>query len=70
MYDWIILIREQDSKTLLYRWVSYRHRAGTKDIASFNTLGALRRFVRHHCLNLAQKVRAFNQRTKETLDIV
>ena len=62
MNVWIVQIKVCDP---LARWTAYRHRDGSKDVAHFGTLGALRRFVKHHCLSLGQGCRAYNEVTKE-----
>jgi hypothetical protein len=63
MKDWIIQTHHRDERTKTERWIAYRHRDGSKNVARFNTLGALRRFVKHHCLALGQRCRAHNEAT-------
>lgn len=63
--NWTVQIRLSDPRAKTARWVTYRHRDGSKDVARFTTLGALRRFVKHHCLALGQACRAHNEVTKE-----
>lgn len=65
MQDWIIQTQVRDPQAKTARWVTHRHRDGSKHVARFETLGALRRFVKHHCLALGQPCRAHNEVTKE-----
>jgi hypothetical protein len=63
--NWTIQIRLTEPRAKTARWVTYRHRNGSKNVARFNTLGALRRFVKHHCLALSQTCRAHNEVSHE-----
>jgi hypothetical protein len=63
--NWIVQTQVRDPVAKTARWVAYRHRDGAKDVARFTTLGALRRFVKHHCLALGQPCRAHNEVTHE-----
>jgi len=65
MKDWVIQVFEFDKATKTGRWVTYRHRDGPKNVAEFETFGALRWFVKHHCLALVSRARGFNQHTNE-----
>lgn len=59
--NWIVETQSVDKQAKTARWVAYRHRDGSKNVARFETLGALKRFVKHHCLALGQKCRAHNE---------
>lgn len=63
--NWIVQTYAFNREAKTGRWITYRHRDGSKAIARFETLGALRRFAKHHCLTLGQPCRALNEVTKE-----
>jgi hypothetical protein len=67
--NWIVQTYLRDPVAKTGRWVTYRHRDGSKAVARFTTLGALRRFVKHHCLALGQRCRAHNEVTHEYAEI-
>jgi len=69
MNDWIIQTEVKDPQTKTARWVTYRHRDGSKNVARFDTFGRLKRFVRHHCLALGQRCRAHNEFTHEYKEV-
>lgn len=58
-----------DRQTKTGRWVFHRHKDGTKEIAKFSTLGALRRFVKHHCLNVGQRCRTYDSESGITNEL-
>lgn len=67
--NWKIQTQERDPVAKTTRWVTYRHRDGSKNVALFEKLGPLKKFVKHHCLALGQKCRAVNDATNEHQEI-
>lgn len=67
--NWIIQTQFVDPKAKTARWVPYRHRDGSKQIARFENLRTLRRFIKHRCLALGQRCRARNEETHEHQEI-
>lgn len=66
---WIVQTYSYDKTTRTGRWITYRHRIGSKDVARFGKLAVLRNFVRNHGLALGQRCRAVNTETKEQIEI-
>lgn len=67
--NWIIQTQSVDPQAKTARWVTYRHRDGSKQIARFENLRTLRRFVKHHGLALGQRCRAYNEDSHEQQEI-
>lgn len=67
--NWVIQTQVTDEQAKTSRWVTYRHRDGSKQVARFENLRTLRRFVKQHCLALGQRCRAYNQDSLECQEI-
>ena len=63
--NWIIQTELRDPVAKTTRWVTYRHRDGSKNVARFEKFGTVKKFVKQHCLALSQRCRAVNEVTHE-----
>lgn len=60
---------EYDKHTKTGRWRVHRHTDGSKNVAEFSTIGAARRYAKHHAMLIGQRTRIRNTVTGETKEL-